>query len=906
MSLMKGLTPLFAVFLALMTLFFFMQEFTILFFLTYPYLATIVTVAIVSVPWLIFFYFDPRMVRSRWNRSFRGLVFPAAIEVTDPKSGRTYIADSFERAELGITHTELHDDHYRMHYASGHIGLTAALIVTKGPPDVSSKEQGEVARYVDRINRIMSQLPFQYTASLAIRPAKDALESLRTRKAELEIAVQQAKDQKSKNLADYERDLTLVKTMLKRADEHGDKILEGVHYTLISVKLPPNGRLEIGLAELDNRVGQAMVALTSTETEVERATRYDLLDILKTVRAGHIQTTSLLSGPSLNMIGLYPFITPPVPKRADGFLIGVTRPGEIPVFASVDVGEAMNPHICLVGDTGSGKTTTINTIIAQAVAQGKKLLIFDSQGDMIPFAVRYGGKILTLGENAFWNPFAFSPREETLETKQASLVKYFTDAFELSEPQFRWLEGAISDTYRGVGIYEGQKKSWRKPAPFIETLIHTLAGYLSDKKESSPEHRSLTTLNHKLKPLGENPRGHGIYSESLVAEGDDDEYFDLQAWKLLDGFYVLDMRFIPDTTRRLITLLLTDQLKYVLKERGVPGSVQGLVVYDEAKNLTPEGKKMDENHLLVTSMLEWRKYGWGMVVATQEPQLLPGPLTTQPDTLIVHRLNNPTAQKDMAHALRLPKDAASVIQTLQIGEAYIRTMKKEGVRTQVDMFKVPPIVTVHTRSLVMDEEREERSMILAELNRLGIILNEEHLMIACNIMPGMREQEDGFYEALDDLIENVEIEEAYLQYPDRPSPDRLFGLPGHREGVRHTAMEEYILTLLSDGGYYARRDKTPDIRVGKKGVAIEVESGLKKHSPSDIRQMVDQHEYLLRVVIVPDKLPHDEKDLVAYYDTQLRGLRDCIVLPFSRCDELMVIMERVNKQLAEEASMEVM
>jgi len=855
-------------------------------FLVYPYVAMGVLFALTSIPWLIFFYYHPFSVKLRWAQAYRGRQIYTTMRGGD-ENGTVYVADSFDRAELGITSTVIYDDHIRRYMENGDIVLTGAVIVTKGPPDLMSKGREELATYVERLNRFMASADFPYTACVSVQPAPTALESIRKRKSELLRARQEAQKRGSQALAEIERMLEHTHRILKRVDEHRDRLLQGMHYTLVSVKIGPADPIEVGLAELEARIRMVVSQLTQLEVEAHRAVRYELLEVLKASRAATLTSTDLLiDGPSFNMAGLYPYNQLQLPTTHDGVFLGLTRPHKIPIFFSLMEG-VMNPHICVVGDTGSGKTTLIRTVLASAVAMGLKVIIFDSQGDFVPLALRFGGRVLVVGEDAFYNPFSISEGFD-LQTKIESLKRLFKDTFNFSEPQERWFNSAITDTYSARGIRLDAPQTWGRPPPTIADVIRTLDGYLNDKLAPNADgYRSVMVLRDKLEPFATDPRRMGLYVGETASDPVQGEFFDLQAATLLDGFYCLDMTLIPDTARILVTLSLLEQIKYTLRARGTPERLNGLIVVDEARNTVPrEKREMPDKHILVDLVLELRKYGRGLVVATQEPQLLHSTLVSQPDTLCVFKLNDAQGRKRMTEALRLPARAQAAIHAQDVGECYIRTGGGPTLPVKVYRFYVPPVIRVHTRTLSTEVQIEEKATILSELQSMRGILPLDHLQVACAAGGWTPETAERFERALSELIENREIEEGTLIYPESRGPVRIYGLPHPTKSVVHRAMEEYIVRLMNENLLDARISTTPDVVVGENGMAIEIETGRRRHSLKSFREMVTKHPHQLVAVVVPDKINPDDEDLVVRYHAMTEGLPNVRVIPFSQCDQL--------------------
>jgi hypothetical protein len=109
---------------------------------------------------------------------------------------------------------------------------------------------------------------------------------------------------------------------------------------------------------------------------------------------GGITSTAKVAG-----LFTMPSMSEPVPDAASygtQLYIGRTRIYRLPVFLSLD--ELVNPHIAIVGATGTGKTYLLKSLIARfALVQRNAVLLIDWNGEYAELTEALGGKVIADG-----------------------------------------------------------------------------------------------------------------------------------------------------------------------------------------------------------------------------------------------------------------------------------------------------------------------------------------------------------------------------------------------------------------------------------------------------------------------------------------------------------------------------
>jgi DNA helicase HerA-like ATPase len=106
---------------------------------------------------------------------------------------------------------------------------------------------------------------------------------------------------------------------------------------------------------------------------------------------------------SFDLAGMLALSKPKFPslgKISRGVYLGRVRGRKIPFFWNPDPKQGMkNPHVTILGVSGSGKSTTIKTILSMAwcFLDLKGILIIDFKGEYSSLVENLGGKVVYFG-----------------------------------------------------------------------------------------------------------------------------------------------------------------------------------------------------------------------------------------------------------------------------------------------------------------------------------------------------------------------------------------------------------------------------------------------------------------------------------------------------------------------------
>jgi len=309
------------------------------------------------------------------------------------------------------------------------------------------------------------------------------------------------------------------------------------------------------------------------------------------------------------------FVRPPEPPEevlmadpTNAIYIGRTKIFHVPFYWTFQ--KTTNPHICVVGITGSGKSYFVKTFLTRAsFVWGTNAFIIDWAGEYKDWVKQTGGKVISLGRGSAINLLDTAGMKPNDRVKQVMrTLDILTDIGRYPE-QKRLTELAIEKAYVASKFkldsklqVDGLGRQLRPPT------LKDVQKVLEDMSEAG---------SYEFPAELEN----AIYRiRQFTREGED--FFAQQSTIDLEkltkaGLVDLDLSSLPDETfRGLAALSMLQFIKEKMREEGW-SSTKGLkllVVLDEAWKVAK-----DDNSDAVMIVREGRKYQFGLIVASQNP-----------------------------------------------------------------------------------------------------------------------------------------------------------------------------------------------------------------------------------------------------------------------------------------------
>lgn len=319
--------------------------------------------------------------------------------------------------------------------------------------------------------------------------------------------------------------------------------------------------------------------------------------------------------PNTELSSRNPLLRPPEPPidvlfedPSDSIYIGRTKEFQVPFYWSYK--HVTNPHIAVVGITGSGKSYFIKSFLLRAsFVWNSNALIIDWAGEYKSWVRQTGGKVVSLGKGAYLNLLDLGGMKPYHRIKQIMrTLELLTDIAQYPE-QKRLTEMAIEKAY----VQNKFRMDSTEQRDAIGKLL--VPPTLKDVVRILQEQSKLGTYEFPAE------LENAIYRlKEFVKPGED--FFAQESTVSLDeittsGLVDLDLSGLPDETFRALGALSI--LQFIKEKMRASGwakekGLKLLIVLDEAWKI---GK--DDNSDAVMIVREGRKYNFGLIVASQNP-----------------------------------------------------------------------------------------------------------------------------------------------------------------------------------------------------------------------------------------------------------------------------------------------
>jgi len=294
-----------------------------------------------------------------------------------------------------------------------------------------------------------------------------------------------------------------------------------------------------------------------------------------------------------------------------------------PKYLDIPV-EALTRHICILGTTGSGKSTTAAVLAFELRNAGISTLLLDRTGEYPAMLGKLpGARVYRPGENLTMAPLQ---RDKDLSVPLqvegwVSLLGHYTTVSygsPISALQGRVLREVLLGYYRGTDS-----------TLTISHLISNLEEYERRVRQRGGWEESIEALISRLYPL----------TVDLVGKTLDRPFTDFELGSLFDGsLSVIDLSPLgEDNAKNLLSQLILKLVFTKVKEMGRTRSPRLAVIVDEAQHLSP-----DRDYLSIPERcaIELRKYGFSLVMIATRPSMISQNVLANCGTVISHLLTN--------------------------------------------------------------------------------------------------------------------------------------------------------------------------------------------------------------------------------------------------------------------------
>lgn len=352
-------------------------------------------------------------------------------------------------------------------------------------------------------------------------------------------------------------------------------------------------------------------------------------------------------------------------------------------------GNQLDRHVFVAGVTGSGKTTTCQTLLLSSdwpflviepakteyrgLKNAEKEEIREQCKDLLVF---------TLGDDTV-APFRLNPFElipgESVTARVDMLMASITAAFDMEAAIPQLIERAIYACYEECGWSVDDNTNSRFEDPFADGVFAFPT--LSDVLRMTEKVVDEQGFDDRLKRDYIGSIKARLQGLTLGAKGfmlDCPRSIDFM--KLLDKKVVLELEPIPNAAQKslIIGFVLTNLLQAVKRKyQTTNAKVDHITLIEEAHRLlskpepggSPSQKQAAET--FADMLAEIRKYGESLVIADQIPGKLTPEVMKNTNTKIIHRLFAQDDKEAVGHTMGLEEDQAKFLSNLAVGRAVV-------------------------------------------------------------------------------------------------------------------------------------------------------------------------------------------------------------------------------------------
>ncbi len=442
-------------------------------------------------------------------------------------------------------------------------------------------------------------------------------------------------------------------------------------------------------------------------------------------------------------------VHPPEPRKdlllsqpSQGVYIGKTRFLRTPVFW--DPSKLINPHLAIIGITGSGKSYTVKTFLTRAsLIWNTNAIILDWVGEYNEWVKQAGGRVINLAKERL-NIL------DLVGLPKRSRIKQIISALEIlvdlkSYPNERdEIEEALEYVYYKMG---SQKPTMGETLKLMEEerAVKRKKGRLN-KKDVGKAMDELCckgncdkpTLSHVVRILEKTGKKKAArLLKRFTVEGSDffagDSTLDIK--KLTSsGLVCIDLHDLPsEEMRSLAGLTILQYIKELMRAEGMQKDnkhVRLFVVLDEAWKIA-----QDERSDVIAIVREGRKYNFSLVIATQNPTDMHKTIFSNIGTVFVLRIILREYRDYVKQSIGYSDFIDNEISKFGVGDAAVNMIfgeRQSRVMTflmdKIDGEEPLLIYKLRGGDMIVEIEREQFVRMLYEMglneSQLGMVKSE--------------------------------------------------------------------------------------------------------------------------------------------------------------------------------------
>jgi hypothetical protein len=522
--------------------------------------------------------------------------------------------------------------------------------------------------------------------------------------------------------------------------------------------------------------------------------------------------------------------------------------GETKEFVLDYTGES-NPHAIILGGSGSGKTTTLRAFLIRSyLTYGLKFLIIDWNGESEGWATKINATVWKAGKHFKINPFML--RDASIADRAGSVAELFQFGARMTPLQSNMIRTLVLKHYQ------------KGETPTLIDIWKDIDGIANSREQTSQKRDYAEWIDQRLRTV---QRVFGTEPEEF--------------WEgMLTRNNIISLAGLNESEKSIVAYAVFQRIvEFFNRKPELNQKTRMMLVLDEAWAVLQSQKQGDQMYESLPSRIVrlGRKYGFGMIVSTQQIEDIPQAFINSSAIRIIHSYRTENFLDSAKKTFGLGDFESAYLGTAGIGEGFVFDQNRaQNGQNFGDYVKVRPL-----------EDTELQKVRETEKAYLPQILKEPELPI--DTAGGVTEP----------VIEKPKTEH-WPPPEDRPTPTQYAGLltifnnPGNKKSeLAKLIKEDGIVTSANTIYGYSGRPGIFETLVKMKfaeendDVFSLTESGLRWVDPSRIlepdkdRIGSTMHERILiqtikelqkkhMLVVVPEPEGEDELgeciDLIAY------------------------------------------
>lgn len=323
-------------------------------------------------------------------------------------------------------------------------------------------------------------------------------------------------------------------------------------------------------------------------------------------------------------------------------------------------------HVCVIGMTGSGKSTTCKVILSQLIKMGKKVMVLDWHNEYGSFFKEMGCNVVSAGKD---DSFTLNPLDainvKDIYEHIALITDIFAEVYRFTSPQTFTFRNAL------VNLYGDSPKTFSR-SPILSNLVDYIE---QNPARSMYDNETKTAILRRLLPLTQGQAGNLLNGENT---------FSMQT--LLSENVCIELGYLRDFETRIIFSSILLKMIYDFRLLSGPSKLDHVTVIEEARSIVPARRPEDPPSIGEKMVSELRKFGERMIFVAQYPTQISSEIIKNCGLRIIHRVSWMEDIRILKETLGLKSEQADFLSLLQTGEAIVSVGRiRAPFMVQVDM-----------------------------------------------------------------------------------------------------------------------------------------------------------------------------------------------------------------------------